>query len=131
LSSPRRRFDSARLRREAPVGFVVRRGRCTVSALSSRPRSRSSASSRFRIWLRVSCATARTTGPRRDAIRCLCSSLSACDAHTSNTASTRDAVTFACWPPGPDERLVRSSISASGTSAWRPMRSGSSIAASR
>ena len=37
LSSPRRRFDSARLRREAPVGFVARRGRCTVSALSSRP----------------------------------------------------------------------------------------------
>ena len=29
-------------------------------------------------------------------------------------ASTREAVTLACWPPGPDERLVRSSISASG-----------------
>ena len=33
----------------------------------------------------------------------------------SNTASTREAVTLACWPPGPEERLVRSSISASGT----------------
>jgi hypothetical protein len=26
----------------------------------------------------------------------------------------RDAVTFACWPPGPDDRLARSSISSSG-----------------
>ena len=24
----------------------------------------------------------------------------------SNTASIREAVTFACWPPGPDERLA-------------------------
>ena len=63
FTSPRRRFDSARRRREAAVGFVARRGRCTASAPSRRPRSRSSASSRLRAWLRVSCATARTTGP--------------------------------------------------------------------
>ena len=131
LVSPRRRFDSARLRREAPVGFVARRGRCTVSALSRRPRRRSTASSRLRAWLRVSWATARTTGPRRELIRCRCSSLSACDEQTSNTASTREAVTFACCPPGPDERLVRSSISESGIAACRPMRSGSSMAAAR
>jgi hypothetical protein len=34
----------------------------------------------------------------------------------SKTASIRDAVTFACWPPGPDERLARSSISPRGIS---------------
>jgi hypothetical protein len=36
------------------------------------------------------------------------------DVDTSNTTSTRDAVTFACWPPGPDERLVRRVTSDSG-----------------
>jgi len=35
----------------------------------------------------------------------------------SRTASIREAVTFACCPPGPDERLARSSISASGTAS--------------
>ncbi|MEA2365117.1 MAG: hypothetical protein QOE69_635 [Thermoleophilaceae bacterium] len=64
-------------------------------------------------------------------MRFRCSSLSDCDAQTSKTASTREAVTFACWPPGPDERLVRSSTSESGTVALRPMRSGSSIAGAR
>ena len=44
-------------------------------------------------------------------------------------ASTRDAVTLACWPPGPDERLVRSSISASGMAVWASMRIGSSTPA--
>ena len=33
------------------------------------------------------------------------------EAPTSKIASTREAVTFACWPPGPEERLVRSVIS--------------------
>ena len=79
----------------------------------------------------MSCATARTTGPSRAQIRSRCSSLSDADAATSKIASTRDAVTFACCPPGPDERLVRSSISDSGMAAWRPMRSGSSMAAGR
>jgi hypothetical protein len=41
-------------------------------------------------------------------------SLSAFDAATWKLASIRDAVTFACWPPGPEEREARSSISASG-----------------
>jgi hypothetical protein len=41
-------------------------------------------------------------------------SVSASEATTSKLASTREAVTLACWPPGPEERLVRSSISASG-----------------
>ena len=35
----------------------------------------------------------------------------------SNTASTREAVTLACWPPGPDERLVRISTSPNGTAS--------------
>jgi hypothetical protein len=29
----------------------------------------------------------------------------------SKEASMRDAVTFACWPPGPDEREARTVIS--------------------
>jgi hypothetical protein len=32
----------------------------------------------------------------------------------SKTASIREAVTLACWPPGPDDRDARSSISSSG-----------------
>ena len=44
-------------------------------------------------------------------------SLSAPSASTSKTASIRDAVTFACWPPGPEERLALSSISSSGIGA--------------
>jgi hypothetical protein len=39
----------------------------------------------------------------------------------SKLASTREAVTLACWPPGPEERLVRSSISASGTTTPSPI----------
>lgn len=49
----------------------------------------------------------------------------------SKTASIRDAVTFACWPPGPDERLARSSISLSGIATSRVTFSGSSIATDR
>ena len=47
------------------------------------------------------------------------------EAATSKTASMRDAVTLACWPPGPDERLARSSISDSGIRTERVMTSGS------
>jgi hypothetical protein len=62
----------------------------------------------------VSCAEAVTRGPRRDETRAFWASLSVAEAMTSNTASTREAVTFACWPPGPDDRLVRNSTSATG-----------------
>ena len=99
---------------EARVGLVFLRGRWTASAFASLVASRSSASSRLRLCDRVSWDTARTTGPQRAMIRRFCSSLSAADAVTSKLASTRDAVTFACWPPGPDERLARSSTSSSG-----------------
>ena len=43
--------------------------------------------------------------------------VAASEAATSKTASTREAVTFACWPPGPEERLARTSISRSGISS--------------
>ena len=46
---------------------------------------------------------------------------------TSNTASTREAVTFACWPPGPDERLVRSVTSDSGIATPGRISIGSSM----
>ena len=47
-------------------------------------------------------------------ISCFSASLSELEAATSKLASIREAVTFACWPPGPEERDARSSISRSG-----------------
>ena len=49
------------------------------------------------------------------------------DSAASKLASTREAVTFACWPPGPDERLVRTMISLSGIETSRVTTIGSSI----
>ena len=49
------------------------------------------------------------------------SSESVSEACTSKTASTRDAVTFACCPPGPEDRLVRNSISSSGRERFSRM----------
>ena len=57
---------------------------------------------------------ATTRGPRRAVIRRFCSSVSASDAATSNSASIRVADVFACWPPGPDERDARMLTSLSG-----------------
>jgi cold shock protein len=64
-------------------------------------------------------------------IRCFCSSLRVFDAATSNTASIRDAVTFACWPPGPDEREARINTSLSGIDVVRVIGIGSSISGHR
>jgi hypothetical protein len=47
-------------------------------------------------------------------IRRRCSSLSEGEAAASKLASMRDAVTLACWPPGPPEREARMTTSASG-----------------
>src|SRR4051812_12893753 len=110
---------------EPAVGLVLRRARGTSSACVRRARRRSSASSRLRAWLRASCATARTTGPQRAITRAFCASLKEVDAATSNVASTRDSVTLACWPPGPDERLVRSTTSRRGTATSREIHIGS------
>ena len=85
----------------------------------------------MRAWLRVSWAFAVSRGPTRAITRRFCSSLSASEPATSKIASTRDAVTFACWPPGPEEREVRSSISASGTLTDALIQSGSSVAIAR
>ena len=60
-------------------------------------------------------------------IRRFCSSVSEAEASTSKEASIREAVTFACWPPGPDERDARIVTSLSGIAAWRPSCIGSSI----
>src|SRR3954464_14072641 len=59
-------------------------------------------------------------------MRAFCVSLRESEAPTSKIASTRDSVTLACWPPGPDERLVRSAISRSGTATSREIHIGSS-----
>jgi len=112
--SPRRRFDSSRRSRDAFVGFVGRRRRCTFSASRSDSTSRSVASSRFRHWLRSSWATARSTGPAFATTRRFCAGESAVEASTSKLASTRVSLFCACWPPGPLERENRNSISARG-----------------
>ena len=91
---------------------------CAAAERRARSRSgrarRSSASSRLRRCERVSWDTARTTGPQRPMIRRFCASVSTDEAATSKLASTREAVTFACCPPGPEERLARTSTSSGG-----------------
>ena len=62
-------------------------------------------------------------------MRRFCSSLSELEAAGSKVASMRDAVTLACCPPGPDERLARSSTSESGIATPRATGIGSSTAA--
>src|SRR5918999_2641096 len=120
--SARRCFDSRRRSRAACVGFVGTRRRSTFRALRSWPTRRSSASSRFRHWLRSSCATARSTGPARATTRRFCASVSAEEASTSKRASTRVSDFWACCPPGPLEREKRSSISARGMVTERVTR---------
>ena len=56
-------------------------------------------------------------------------SVSAEDASTSKTASTRVSAVFACCPPGPLEREKRSSTSASGSTTERVTRIDSSCMA--
>src|SRR4051794_1393022 len=72
---------------------------------------RSVASSRFRSCERSSWATARTTGPRRSSTRRRSAGVSASEASTSKSASTRVELFCACWPPGPLERENRKATS--------------------
>ena len=51
-----------------------------------------------------------------------CASVNAVVVSRSSTASTRDSVRCACWPPGPLEREKRSSISPSGRLTERVTR---------
>ena len=109
-------------RRDACVGLVGRLGRSTRSASRSASTTRSTASSRFRHWLRSSWAIARSTGPALRTTRRFCVSDSDRDASTSKTASTRVSDRCACWPPGPLEREKRSSISERGMTTERVTR---------
>ncbi len=118
----RRFFDSSRRSREAFVGFVATRRRSTFSAWRSCSTSRSTASSRFRHWLRSSWAIARRVGPTFACTRRFWASVSAEVASTSRIASTRVSAVFACWPPGPLERENRSSTSLTGSTTERVTR---------
>lgn len=93
---------------------MARRRVGTASAVASRSPRRAKANSRLRVCERSSCAIATTRGPTRANIRRRWASVSVGEASTSKLASTREAVTFACCPPGPDERLVRTVISENG-----------------
>src|SRR5207253_1540257 len=99
-----------------------RRGFGGVGARSSRSPRRASASWRLRACERSSCATAATRAPALARSSERCDSLSEREASTSKLASTREAVTLACWPPGPEERLVRILTSASGSVSCALMR---------
>ena len=48
-----------------------------------------------------------TRAPNRERSRRFCSSVSAAESSIAKTASIREAVTFACWPPGPEDRDAR------------------------
>ena len=61
-------------------------------------------------------------GPAFATTRRFCPSVSADDASTSKTASTRVSDVFACCPPGPLEREKRSSISSRGRRTERVTR---------
>ena len=63
LRSDLRRLVSSRLSFADFVGLVARRRLGTTKPAASFTRSRSSASSRFRAWLRASWATAVTRSP--------------------------------------------------------------------
>ena len=69
---------------------------------------------------------AHVTGPQRELTRAFWASLSVSDAATSKLTSMREAVTFACWPPGPDDRLARTTTSRMGIATERVMGMGSS-----
>jgi HAD superfamily hydrolase (TIGR01458 family) len=62
------------------------------------------------------------TGPTLATTRRFCASVSADDASTSKTASTRVSERWACCPPGPLEREKRSSISSTGRLTERVTR---------
>ena len=127
----RERFDLAAppLASRPAAGATPRSGaswRCAAAAPPGRPPAAARAApARARGCAPGSACPARSPSRAARAARrsrAFCASDSVSEAPTSNTASTREAVTFACWPPGPEERLVRSSTSASGTR--RPSRTG-------
>jgi hypothetical protein len=123
-----RRFDSSRFSFADRLGLVGRRSGSTWRPIAIFSANRFSASSRFRAWPRASWATASTRGPSRLTSRSRCSSVRACEATTLKTASIRESVTLACWPPGPEERLARSSISESGIERLSSIFSSSAAA---
>src|SRR2546422_5942599 len=61
-------------------------------------------------------------GPAFWRTRCFWRSVSAAEASTSNSASTRVSDFCACWPPGPLDREKRSSISETGMETERVTR---------
>ena len=113
-------FDSSRASLDAFVGLVARRFLGTMRARLTRSANLSSASSRFRVWLRMSLATTRmlpSVVSRDDSLpsrRARCSSSSAREPGIFQKISTREEVLLTCWPPAPDDRDTRTSSSLRG-----------------
>ena len=96
-----------------------------VKGVASFATSRSTASSRFRAWLRSSCATARMTGRPSRGHGSSAGPSARATPRRRRRASTRVSDVFACWPPGPEERETRSSISSGRIETERVTRMAS------
>ena len=105
------------LLREPALDRARRRARRDAPPLDAQrlaQRARRAARSRARGSAAGSARPARppaATGPAFATTRCFCAGVSAVERSTSKRASTRVSDVFACCPPGPLEREVRSSIS--------------------
>ena len=108
----RRRFASSRRAFDALVGRVGRRGLAHVQRPRQallEPVQRELAVARLR---RASWATAAPRAGRSGRrSRAFCSGLSAVTRPRRRPPRCARSVTFACWPPGPEDRLARSSTS--------------------
>ena len=101
------------------AGWVGPPGRVHPQPSASRSRSRSRASSRLRACERVSERSPATTGPEPLEQRRPLARAQGLRASRWERTSTRVSDVFACWPPGPPERLVRHSSSSSADHAAR------------
>lgn len=125
FTSPRRRLLSRRRSREARVGRVgLRRFGDRAAARTSSTRRRS-ASARLCAWVRNRCAMITRTPssvirlPASKASRCRTSSGSEPERLTLKRSCTAVATLLTFWPPGPEARTKRSSISESSSEMSR------------
>jgi hypothetical protein len=118
-------LDSSLASFAARVGLVGFLFRGIMSARRTRSTSRSSAKSRFRLWLRMSLATTRilpsvvSLEESFSSSRARCSSVSAREAGMFQKISTRDDVLLTCCPPAPE------ALDTLMSSSWRGIESDS------
>jgi len=136
FTSLRCRFDSSRFSFAARFGFVGRRVLGRLAACCSKATSRARAASRFCPCVRCSRLSMRSTPS--DVMRLPASltsrsltSMGSEEAFTSKRSSTAVETLLTFWPPGPDARTNRSSISRSSMAMLSVIRITSSPADNR